>query len=158
MKHRSPALLFPFLLLAGCGGETENACGADTIVASDPWVREAGPGHPMSAAYLSLCNGSETADRLVSVSFSGADAAEIHTTTVDENNVARMRPLENGLTLPVGEAAVLAPGSTHIMLMGLTEEITSDSEPTITLNFQKAEPLTLTFEVRSKKDAGHSAH
>ncbi|MEX6633680.1 copper chaperone PCu(A)C [Hyphococcus lacteus] len=158
MKSIAVAAFIPVLLLTGCGEKTQSPCGSDELVVSNAWVREAGQGQPMSAAYLSICNGTNTSDRLVGASFDAANTAEIHTTTIDENNVARMARMENGVPLPIGESTNLAPGSAHLMLIGLTDTIEIGSDPMITLEFENAPPITLNFEVRGRTEVGHSAH
>jgi hypothetical protein len=112
----------------------------------------------MSAAYLRLCNGADVSDRLVAVSFDGAAAAEIHTTSVSEKGVASMAPVEGGLELPPGQMIVLEPGGAHIMLIGVAEPLAEGEIQSLTLQFENAEPLTVPFAVRSSQDAAHSAH
>ena len=158
MKSMTVAAFIPILLLVGCGEKTQTPCGSDELVVSDAWVREAGQGQRMSAAYLSICNGTNSPDRLVGATFDAAKTAEIHTTTIDENNVARMARMENGVPLPNGESTNLAPGSAHIMLIGLTGAIEIGSDPMITLEFENAPPMALTFEVRGRTEVGQSAH
>ena len=46
-----------------------------------------------------------------------AESLEVHE-TVEENGVARMRPLEEA-HIPAGGTLVMRPGGTHLMLMGL---------------------------------------
>ncbi len=147
------------LLTACTQQETTTACAGDEIIASNAWVRAAGEGSPMSAAYVELCNGGDTADRLIAARFDDAGAAEVHVTRMSEDGVASMAPAEGGLELPAHEKTELAPGGAHIMLIGLTGPLEEGEEAALTLEFENAEPLNLMFEVRSRVDAaGHSNH
>ena len=152
------AALMP-LLAVSCSAGEEIACGGDGIVASDACVRATQPGQPMSAAYVSLCNGAAAADQLVAARFEGATATEIHSSSLSDDGVASMAPLADGLELPAGQSVSLAPGNVHIMLIGLTGALNDGDEPAITLEFANAPPVTLNFEVRSVEQAAeHSGH
>ena len=151
--------LAALLMMTACGKQDTAACGGDGIVASNAWVRAAGEGSPMSAAYVELCNGGETADRLIAVSFDGASAAEVHVTQMSDDGVASMAPAENGIALPPHETMALAPGGAHIMLIGLSAPIEEGEEATITLEFENAGPMTLLFEAKSRVSAAaHEGH
>lgn len=143
----------PALLALACAGPEDAPCsGVDGIIASEAWVRAAEDGRRMSAAYVELCNGGAE-DRLVNVQFAGADAVEIHVTTIDENGVAKMQLAADGVILPASQSVALAPGGAHIMLIGLEDALTPGEEAAITLEFEHASPQTLIFEVRSLADA-----
>lgn len=147
------------LIIASCAGQENTACGGDGITASNAWLRAATEGAPMSAAYVELCNGADTADRLVAVRFDGANAVELHMTMMSEDGVASMTPAADGVSLLPQETTTLAPGGAHIMLIGLTEPIEEGEEAAITLEFENAEPMTILFEARSRMDAsGHEGH
>lgn len=137
---------------------TDAACAADGIIASDGWARATRPGQQMGAAYLSLCNGTDAPDRLVAASFAGAAATELHASTVSEDGVASMTPVEGGLELPPGEAVAMAPGGTHIMLIGLESPLAEGDKPSITLEFENAPPQTLVLDVRAPGEGEHGGH
>lgn len=155
------ALVCPLIVTACAQQEPQEtaACGgANGIVASEAWVRAAPEGAPMSAAYLVLCNGG-TADTLVSATFEGARAVELHATEIGDDGTARMAPLDGGLALPAGETVALKPGGAHIMLMGLEAAIPDGAAPEITLEFGNAPPLIVTLDVRTPAQAAeHSGH
>lgn len=159
------AFLAALMAVTACGQNADPAAtaaaacdGADGVVASNAWVREAGEGRSMTAAYVTLCNGGPD-DRLVSASFDGAGSVELHESVTGDNGVVSMVPLDGGLALPKGGEASLAPGGAHIMLMGLTAPLESGDEATLTLQFEHAAPLTLSFEVRSPTEAAsHEGH
>ena len=147
------------IALSACAGEETGICAGDGITAGDAWVRAAGEGAPMSAAYVELCNGGDAPDRLLAVKYNGAQAVEIHETQMSDEGVASMAPAANGIALPPHEMTALAPGGAHIMLIGISEAIAEGEEAAITLEFENAEPMTVMFEARPRMDAsGHKGH
>jgi len=152
------ALVATSLIAIGACSRSSNdnastACEGPGIVVSEAWMRAARAGQPASAAYLTLCNGAETDDALISVSLAGAKYAELHRTTMKQNGVASMAP-SPGLSLPAGMPATLAPGGAHIMLMGLEQAFSPGDAPVLQLQFENAPALEVTLEVRSITDQG----
>lgn len=101
-------ILLPLLLLSAAphaetGLQIENA-----------WVREAPPGAPMLAAYMTLRNTGDTARVLVSVDSPRFRHVMIHRTTVVDG-MARMQHLER-LSIPARGSVALEPGAYHLML------------------------------------------
>lgn len=158
MRFFAGLALFSVLLTNACSEPAETACAGDGVQTSDAWLRATRAGQKTSAAYVRLCNGAEVGDRLVAASFEGAQAAELHATTLSADGVASMAPVEGGLALPPGETVVLKPGSTHIMLIGVTESLAEGGVQMLTLQFENAGAITVPFEVRASEEGGHSGH
>ena len=97
---------------------------------------------PSSAAYLSITNHGQMADRLVYVTSNLARKTELHKMEMD-NGVMRMRQVEGGIDLPAGKTIHLLPGGYHVMLIGLNTPLTANSIFEITLVFQNAGEKTL---------------
>ena len=116
-----------------------------------------GPVSPPSAAYVTLTNCSGADDALVGAAFAAAAAAELHVTAMSSEGVASMTP---GKTLPIvaGDTITLAPGGAHIMLIGLADAVAVGGAPAMTLEFENAPPITVTFDVRDAVHDDHSAH
>jgi len=103
---------------------------------SDAWAR-ATPGRaPNGAAYLTLTNPGATADRLIAVSTSAADKAEVHE-VIMEKGVMQMRPA-GPLTIEPGKTVELKPGGYHLMLLGLKQPLKAGDKLPLTLTFEKA--------------------
>lgn len=100
----------------------------------------------MGAAYFTITNNGDEADRLVSVTTDMAEAVEIHEVTMD-NNVMEMSPLHDGLEIPAGEEVSLEPSGYHIMLIGITESLIAGEEYDLTLTFEHAGDVTLTVPI-----------
>ena len=95
-----------------------------------------------SAAYVSITNHGNTADRLVGVTSKLARKTELHKMFMD-NGVMKMRQVVGGIDLLAGRTIHLAPGGYHVMLIGLTSPLTAGGMFEITLVFQNAGEKTL---------------
>lgn len=61
----------------------------------------------------------------------------------------KMRPLEQGLTIPPDEIVALAPGGNHIMFVGLTAPYEEGQRIPVALNFQRPGTIEAMFDVGS---------
>ncbi len=121
---------------------------------SDAWARATPPGVSVGAAYLTIAGGS-TNDRLVGASTDRASMVQLH--TVEESNgVAAMRQAD-GVPVPAGKKVVLAPGGTHIMLMGLTGPLVVGETFALDLRFEKAGEQTVRVTVLDAAAPGPAA-
>ena len=131
------------------------------ITASDPWSRTTAPRATVGAGYLTIRNSDPQPDRLLSATSPRAAKVEIHTMTMD-GGVMRMRPLPDGLEVPAGGEASLAPGGNHIMLIGLKAPLKEGERIPATLRFARAGTITVHFMVApagaAAPDGGHGSH
>lgn len=86
---------------------------AGDLAAKDAWVRQPPPG-ANAAAYLTIENGGDAAQRVVGVHCPAAEKAELHETRVVDG-MAKMGRVE-GVDVPAGGSVTLAPRGLHIML------------------------------------------
>jgi copper(I)-binding protein len=103
-------------------------------------------GLSMGAAYLTITNNGDDADRLVSAETGMAGVVEIHEVKMS-GGVMQMSPLADGLEIPAGETVTLEPGGYHMMLIGLTESLLAGEEYTLVLTFEKAGEVELTVPI-----------
>jgi copper(I)-binding protein len=127
------------LLLAACGA----AATGSEIVVSD--ARVPVPAGANGAGYLTLANDGDADDRLVGASTDIAEAVELHESSMEGGSMS-MRQLE-GIDVPAGGAAVLEPGGLHLMLVGVTDELTVGDAVELTLEFAEAGEQTVRAEV-----------
>ncbi|MBF9030195.1 copper chaperone PCu(A)C [Rhodobacterales bacterium HKCCE3408] len=120
-------------------------------------ISAAGPMAQAAAAYFTVTNTSDTADRLVGVTTGLAAMAELHRTEETDDGLVRMVPEPDGFAIEPGETLVLEQGGRHVMLMGLSERPEDGAEAEITLQFEHADPVTLTVPVTTIL-GGHSGH
>jgi copper(I)-binding protein len=132
------------------------ASAGDAPAVSDAWARATPPGVDVGAAYM-VIQGGDRGDRLVAAS--SERAAMVHLHTVDEQDgVARMRAVD-AVDVPAGQRVMLAPKSTHLMLMGLDGPLVAGQSFTVTLRFAESGPQTITVAVRSATgDDDHAGH
>lgn len=100
----------------------------------------------MGAAYLTITNNGDDADRLVQVETDAADAVEVHDVEITDG-VMEMSPLHEGLEIPAGETVTLEPGSYHVMLIGLTESLIAGEDYDLTLEFEHAGEITVSVPI-----------
>ena len=120
---------------------------AGEITIEHPWARPAASGN--SAAYLELANAGSAPDRLLGASTPVAASAELHTSMIDANGVASMRPVQ-GVDIPAGGTAKLAAGGLHIMLTQLRQPLQVGQSFPLTLNFEHAGMVTVEVVVERK--------
>jgi copper(I)-binding protein len=127
-----------------------------SITAAGPWSRATAPRASVGAGYLTIRNGGAQPDRLVSATSPRAAKVEIHTMSLDDG-IMRMRPLPNGLEIPAGGEASLAPGGNHIMLIGLKISLREGELIPATLRFERAGPIKVHFKVAAAGSSGPGA-
>jgi copper(I)-binding protein len=65
-----------------------------------------------------------------------------------DNGVMKMRPLEKGLAIEPGKTVKLAPGGYHLMLMDLKSPLKKGDKLPLTLEFEKAGKVQVSFDVQ----------
>jgi periplasmic copper chaperone A len=151
MKQISMLVLAGALILSACGAT--GATGID-IEARDYWARAAlKDGN--SAAYMLLQNHTDADDELLGVSSDAAAAAETHLSQISADGIMQMIPQES-IALPAGADVELKPGSYHIMLIGLKQDLKTGDEITLTLRFRNHEDIVLTIPVLEAENMGGS--
>jgi periplasmic copper chaperone A len=138
-------------LLSACGATGEEGTG---IEAHDPWARAASKGDN-SAAYLLLHNHSANEDAVIGVSSDVATAVEIHLSQMKNDGTMEMTKQES-VVLPADGEVEFKPGSYHIMLIGLKQDLKKGDKITLTLHFKNHEDITLTVPVLDAGDMGGS--
>lgn len=114
----------------------------------------AAPAGADSAGYVAIAT--PTADRLIAVRCSCAETVEIHRIIRAEGKVS-MRT-EASLEVATSAPLEIKPGSElHLMLMGLKAELRDGAMQEMTLVFEKAGALTLSFRVAKDSRAAWGA-
>ena len=156
MKKIFAFVLAGALLLSACGGgmteEEHSHEDGEGVEAHDYWARAAMSGGN-SAAHMLLHNHGAEADALISASSDVAEAVELHLSQMNADGTMEMIQQEK-IDLPADGEVELKPGSYHIMLIGLKQELVAGSEITITLTFEHAGEITLTVPVKDAADMG----
>jgi copper(I)-binding protein len=121
---------------------------AEPLMVSNVFVGPAPLAGGNGAVYLSIHNGTDVEEQLLSLTTDVADAAELHE-TVNDNNVMRMEARPEGFAIPAGGELALEPGGKHIMLVNLHQPLAEGDTVSLTLNFAHAAPMMLEVTVGS---------
>ena len=119
---------------------------AGDLVITQAWARATPGGAKVGGAYLTIENKGTTADRLIGGSADVAGKVEVHEMAT-RNGVMTMRALDNGLTIEPGKTVKLAPGGYHLMMFDLKSPLKQGDKVPVTLDFEKAGKVTLSFNV-----------
>lgn len=120
----------------------------DMVATMNAWVREALPGAPVNAGYMTLINISDQDLTLESVDAENFGNVEIHNmATVD--GMMKMQKVA-GLIIPASGKVSLKPGGMHLMLMQPDKEVANGDQVRMKLNFSSGQTQTLTLAVMDK--------
>ena len=156
--HRPSFLVAAMMVMSGMNAI---AAASEIFSFSEMQLRATVAGMPSSAAYLIITNNGVSDDSLIAAKAAIAQRVEIHSMEMD-NGVMRMRAVDGGIAIAAGDSVTLAPGGLHIMLMGLTADLASDTQHEIILVFEKAGDIKLTGTAKPPADImmnmlGHDA-
>lgn len=124
---------------------TSQLFAADVRV-EDPYARAVPPGQPNSAVFMVLTNSGAEPRALVAAESDAAGTVELHTHSLADG-MMKMRRIER-IELPAGLPVTLKPGGLHVMLIGLTEQLTPGMTVDLTLVFDDGSRASVTAPVR----------
>jgi hypothetical protein len=119
---------------------------AESVSSNEPFVRMVPPGMSNTGAFMVLRNADNKDHKVVKAESSVAKATELHTHT-NEGGVMKMRPVKDIEIKSKGEA-VLKPGSLHVMLIGLKQDLKEGDNVAITLTFEDGSSKKVEAPVR----------
>ena len=108
------------------------------------WVRPTAQGET-AAVYLTIHNHSASDDELIGATTTVADAVEIHESKI-ENDVMRMG-MVTSLPIAADEEIVFMPGSFHIMLVNIKEELVLGEHIGLILHFKNHEDIVVEVHI-----------
>jgi len=145
---RSTALAI-LALAAICAGPTSaQQVKAGDLVLDHAWARATPGGAKIGGGYLTIENKGTVPDKLIGGSSPAAAKVEVHEMAM-KDGVMTMRPVKGGLSIPPGQSVTLAPGGYHIMLMELKAPLKQGGTLPVTLQFEKAGTINVTFDIQS---------
>src|SRR6185295_10391601 len=134
---------------------------AGDLVITQPWSRATPGGAKIAGGFLTIENKGAAPDRLIGGSGDIAGKVEIHEMAMN-NGVMTMRPLDKGLAIEPGKTVKLAPGGYHLMMFDLKGQLKQGDKVPVTLQFEKAGKVQLTFDVQGvgaqAPGGDHSGH
>jgi hypothetical protein len=126
------------------------------LTVTSPWTRATPGGAKIAGGYLKITNNGSAPDRFVGAKSAEADRVEIHEMSMSDG-VMKMRPLPNGLEIKPGETVELKPGGYHLMFMDIKQPLKAGDTFKATLQFEKAGPLEVSFNVNALGATGGNA-
>ena len=129
------------------------------ILIKHPVIPVFGANMKTAAGYMTVTNSSNVQERIISVEANFATAM-IHKSSVDINGVARMEHIKE-VTIPANSNVKFEHGGLHIMFVNLEKKLEPFEDQEVTLIFEKAGKLDITFMVEEAKhgfkmDMNHS--
>jgi copper(I)-binding protein len=148
--------LFAFLVYAGAlqslPVQAQEVKAGDLVI-SQPWTRAAPRGAELAASYLTIENKGATPDRLIGGSTDVAEKLQIQQSSMVGGGLT-LNPIEGGLTISPGDKVVLAPHGIHLTLSNLKTRMKRGTTVPVTLEFEKAGKVTVSFDVLSAASTG----
>jgi hypothetical protein len=149
-------------VLAGCSSGAGATSTPGGLTVEGAWARPSTGMAHAEAAYLVIRNPGSLADALIGVSSPVSETSEIHETyalgspmgsampgaSSAMGGAMGMRPIPR-LEVPAGGSVELKPGSYHIMLIGLKQDVKPGDTIDLTLTFEKAGTIVVKAEVRA---------
>ena len=153
---RLGGLLLATLVVASVAAGCSSGGGTAEVKATDAWARASSAMASAGAAYMTIENTGSAADALIGASSPAATTVEVHETVVmgspapgasADGGMMGMQPVKR-LEIPAGGTVELKPGSYHIMLIGLKQDLKVGDSVEITLTFEKVGEIKVTATVR----------
>lgn len=129
------------LLISGLISATEN-----NVLIQDPYVRLVPPGVKTTGAFMLIANPGAKDITLVTAESGVAQTAQLHT-HINEDGVMKMRQVA-GIDVKAKGQTELKPGSFHVMLINLKNELKEGDRIPITLTFSDGQKKTIDAQVR----------
>jgi copper(I)-binding protein len=120
---------------------------AGDLVITQAWSRATPGGAKIAGGYLTIENKGTAPDRLIGGSADVSAKVEVHEMAMN-NGVMTMRPLDKGLAIEPGKTVKLAPGGYHLMLTELKSPLKQGDKVPVTLQFEKAGKVNVSFDVQ----------
>lgn len=120
---------------------------ASDIMIEDAYARASGMSAKAGAAFFTIHNHGEEADRLVAAQATISKFVELHTHKDMGDGVMKMMEVEEGFPIAAHGSHSLKRGGDHVMFMGLTEAMEHGGTVTVTLIFENAGEIVVDIPV-----------
>lgn len=121
---------------------------APPLQITEAWTRPTASIAATGAGFLRIRNSGAQAERLLGASSERAARIEMHQ-LVEQDGVAGMRPLPDGLTIPAGGDVRLAPSGIHLMLIDLRAPLMPGERVPLSLHFERAGTVPVALHVET---------
>ncbi len=139
------AFIVTALTVASCS----NLSGVIEI--TDSWAPTTPPRAQAAVIYLTIDNGTDVDDRLVSVTSDRCGTVELHSTQIDEERIMRMRLAEPELLeIDSGDSLEMVPGGLHVMCIDPPTPFAAGEVLDLTVTFAEAGDLAVSTPVENR--------
>lgn len=126
------------------GAQSAQAAGASSrISVSGVYVRAPVPPTKIAAAYFTVYNTTDKADRLISIETGAGATAVLHKVNPD----GTMSASPSGAVIPAHGSLVLTTGKNHVMIENLFGQLVAGQTVNVELDFRNAGPVNLVAPV-----------
>ena len=134
-------VLLAFVLVACGGGEGE-------MEVSNIWGRVSPMVAENGVFYMTITNNTGQDDTLTAVKTDACGMVELHESSMKDDGVMGMQPVEGGIIpLPDGEAVELKVGGMHVMCMNKQVEFEEGTIINLTLMFENTPEMSVEAEI-----------
>ena len=159
LEKLTTARIFVYAALLGCllaaPARAEEVRAGDLVI-TQAWSRATPGGAKVAGGYLTIENKGSAVERLIGGSGDVTDRIEVHEMNTS-NGVMTMRALDKGLAIEPGKTVKLAPGGYHLMMFDLKSPFKQGDKVAVTLEFEKAGKVKLSFDVLGVGSQGPGA-
>lgn len=120
----------------------------ELIIFQNPTIKTTPPGITNSAAYFTIINNGEKDITLIDVASDAAQRVEMHEHVVS-NGAMKMQKM-GPLTIPAKGSVSFQPGGSHIMFIGVTNNIKSGDKIDITFSFDDGTNKTISTTAKKQ--------
>ena len=148
--------LVAFLLFAGALQslplQAEEVKAGDLVI-SQAWSRAAPRGAELASSYVTIENTGAAPDRLIGGATDIAEKLQIQQSSMVGGGLT-LNPVAGGVTISPGDKVVLAPHGIHLTLSNLKAKMKKGTAVPMTLEFEKAGKITVSFDVLGAASTG----
>lgn len=157
--------LFVVLILFGCAKQNEETKQPEEtkskmtgMMVHNAWIRPSAQG-TTTAMFGMIMNHTDINDTLIAVTSDLAQLTEFHETYKKEGDVMGMRHIE-AQSVDANSSLMLKPGSFHVMLIKLNQDLKTGDKKEITFHFKHAGDIKVEAEVKDMPmgEMDHSQH
>lgn len=138
--------LFSLALFTSAGLALAHQYQKGDLLIAHPWTRATPEGATVGAGYVKVTNNAKVPDRLTNATFENAQSVEIHEMKMDGDKMT-MRHVTDGVEIKPGATVAFAPGSYHLMFIGLKNPIAQGPNIKGSLIFERAGTVDVEYKV-----------
>ena len=121
----------------------------DNMIVDHPWMKVF---NINGAGYFKIKNIGKTDIELLEVVSDSVDNIEMHT-IIMEDGISKMRPLNGGVIIKLGESLEFKPMGYHLMFFGINKKLEEGELMNAHFRFKNSKDLIVKFKVESNKSS-----